>query len=337
VGSQSIGEPSALRPAREGDLAELIALRERTFGRRISPAEWRWKLAGQPSPVANVWVVEAGERLVFQYAGIPTRVRHHGSDALAMVSVDTMTDPDYRRRGLFTSMAAETYSHWRRAGVAFVLGMPNEKSGPGAKVLGFVPVSELRLWVRWLDPFRILTAAAGWRRPRPSPEIDDAVDDARSVDGSLEISPITDAAPLDDLWRRTFYDGVIRDAAWFRWRYLEAVPAWKVLGAFKERHIAGAVAFRLDADPERPSGRIGEVVGADFSVVRALLKAACAELRRRGAVRVVLLIQPVSVLEQAALSTGFIPRRFAFSVQALDLGGDLPRAGHFQGGDFDVV
>jgi hypothetical protein len=322
-----------LRPAGEGDLAELIALRERTLGKGISPAQWRWKLGGQRGPVANVWVAEAGGRLVFQYAGIPTRMRHCGADVMAMVSVDTMTDPGYRRRGLFTTLGAETYAHWRRAGVAFVLGMPNEQSGPGAKALGFVPVSELRRWVRWLDPLGILASAAGWRRPRAAPE----VPAAPVAVGALEIAPITDAAPLDDLWRRTGYEGVIRDAGWFRWRYLEAVPAWNVLGAWNNRHLAGVVTFRLAGDPGRASGTIGEVVAPDFSILRALLKAACTELRRRGALRVTVLSQANSVLEQAALSTGFVPRRYSFSVQALDLGGGLPRAGHFQGGDFDVV
>ena len=333
MGSLRLAEPGALRPAGEADLAQLIALRVRTFGQRISPEQWRWKLGNPRSAVANVWVVEAGGRLVFQYAGIPTPVRHLGTDCLAMVSVDTMTDPDYRRRGLLTRMGAETYEHWRRAGVAFVLGIPNEQWGSRSAALGFVPISELRWWVRWIDPLRMLAASAGLRCAKPAGQ----VSEARSRFPSLEVSPVTDPSPFDDLWRRTGDEGVIRDADWFRWRYLEGVPAWNVLGAWRERQVVGAVAFRLDGNLERPSGTIGEVVALEFSSMRALLSAACESLRHRGAVRVALLIQPGSVLEQAALATGFIPRRFAFSVQAIDLGGGLPRAGHFQGGDFDVV
>lgn len=331
--SHRLAEPGPLRPAGEGDLAQLIALRERTLGQRISPELWRWKLGRPRSPVHNVWVVEAGGRLVFQHAGIPTAVRHLGADCLAMVAVDAMTDPDYRRRGLLTRMGAETYEHWRRAGVAFVLGMPNEQWGSRSAALGFVPVSELRRWVRWLDPMRMLAASAGLRFPRPAGQ----VSQARFRSASLEISPVTDPSPFDDLWRRTGDEGVIRDADWFRWRYLEGVPAWNVLAAWRERQVVGAVAFRLDGDPGRPSGTIGEVAALEFSSLRALLRAACESLRRQGALRVTLLIQPGSVLEQAALATGFIPRRFSFSVQAIDLGGGLPRAGRFQGGDFDVV
>jgi GNAT superfamily N-acetyltransferase len=306
-------EPGALRPANERDLARLIALRQRTFGRTMSPAQWQWKLGHPTSPAANVWVVEAGDRLVFQYAGIPTRVRHLGREALAMVSVDTMTDPDYRRRGLLTRMGRETYEHWRRAGVAFVLGIPNEQWGSRAAALGWVPISELRWWVRWLAPVKL------WARR-----------------ASTDVREVTDPSPFDDLWHRTAAEGVVRDASWYRWRYLQAVPAWTVLGAWRGGELAGALAFRFD-DSGRPSGKIGEVVASDLSTMRALLRAACDRLRRLGAVRVALLAQWNSLLEEAALATGFIPRRFAFSVQALDLGAGLPRAAQFQGGDFDVI
>jgi len=327
-------EPGRLRPALEGDVARLIDLRERTFGRRISPEQWRWKLGRAPSPVANVWVVEAGDRMVFQCAGIPTRVRHLGTDALAMVSVDTMTDPDYRRRGLLTRMGTETYEHWRRAGVSFVLGLPNEQWGSRAGALGWVPVSELRWWVRWLAPLRMLAASVGLPYPRPARRISEG----RASPASIEIRAVTDPSPFDDLWRRTGTEGVIRDANWVAWRYLGAVPAWHVLGAWRGGELAGALAFRLDeTNPERPSGIIGEVVTPDLSTMRVLLRAARDRLREMGAIKVSLLIQWNALLEQAALATGFVPRPYSFSVQAIDLGAGLPRATHFQGGDFDVV
>lgn len=310
-------EPGALRPATDGDVGRLIALRERTFGRSMSPEQWRWKLGRTPSSVANVWVAEAGDRAVFQYAGIPTRFRHLGADVLSMVSVDTMTDPEYRRRGLLSRLGRETYEHWRRAGVAFVLGIPNEQWGSRAAALGWVAISELRWWVRWLAPFRMWPV---------------------STRASIDIREITEPSSFDDLWRRTGAEGVIRDAGWYAWRYLGAVPAWSVLGAWRDGEIAGAVAFRLDdSDPRRASGKIGEVVAVDLSTMRALLRAACDRLRRLGAVKVRLLIQWNDLLEEAALASGFIPRRFSFSVQAVDLGGGLPRAARFQGGDFDVV
>jgi hypothetical protein len=319
-----------LRQAGEGDVDELIALHQRVFHKQTTRERWLWKLGRPRGPVANVWVVEADGRLIFQYAGIPTRVRHCGTECWAMVSVDTMTDPDYRRRGLLTSMGAATYAHWREAGIPFVLGLPNEQWGSRSPALGFTPVSELRWWV-CAGTFRRLAAKAGMRWPRSAP----AVSAERS--GPCQVLPLNDPSPFDELWHRIGEEGVVRDAAWFRWRYLEAVPRWHVLGAWRSRRLVGGAAFRVDANRENPSGTIGEVLASDFATLRLLLAGCREHLRSMGAMRAALLIQPGSSLEEAALASGFLPRPFVFSVRAVDLGGGLPRAARFHGGDFDVV
>jgi hypothetical protein len=319
------------RPAGDEDVDGLTALHKRVFGRTISREQWLWKLRRQPGPVANVWVAEADGSLVFQYAGIPTRFRHRASECWAMIDVDTMTHPDYRRRGLLTQGGALTYDHWRRAGISFTIGLPNEQWGSRTSALGWAGLGELRWWIRWLDPVRVLAAKVGLRWPR-SPR---APRKLRS--GGLHILPIDDPTPFDELWDRTGDEGIVRNAAWFRWRYLEAVPKWNVLGAWQSDRLVGGVAFHLDAIRDCPSGLVGEVLGSRFEVMRLLLRRSCEELRAMGAVRVAMLIQPGSALEEAALATGFLPHQWVFSVEAVDLGGGLPRASRFQGGDFDVV
>lgn len=329
-GPSARGDNWTFRPYNEGDLDGLIALHRRVFGRTISPAQWRWKLASQPGPVANVWVAEADGRLVFQYAGIPARVRHQAADRWAMIDVDTMTDPDYRRRGLLTQGGARTYRSWKEAGIAFTFGLPNEQWGSRTKALGWVRLGELRWWVRWLDPVRLMAARAGvyWpgRRGGPSEE----------TENGLRFAAVQDPSPIDDLWSRLCEEGVIRNTAWFRWRYLEAVPPWTVLAAWESRELLGCVAFHLD-ERDRRSGLIGEVLAPSFEVSRLLLGQSCRALRRMGASRAALLVQSRSDLEEAALSAGFLPRRWSFSIEAVDLGGGLPWTAQFQGGDFDVV
>jgi hypothetical protein len=329
----------SFRPAEDADIDGLTALHQRVFGRTISREQWIWKLRGQPGPVAGVWVAEADGRLVFQYAGIPTRFRHRGSECLAMVDVDTMTHPDYRRRGLLTQGARVTYDHWKKAGIAFTIGLPNEQWGSRTAALGWVNLGELRWWIRWLDPMALLAMKAGLhgpgRGPPRSPTLSPRPKEPHSSE--LELSYIEDPAPLDELWSRTSEEGVVRDAAWFRWRYIAAVPKWSVLGAWTPHGLVGAAAFHVDAIRECPSGLVGEVVASTFDVARQLLRRSCEELRAIGALRVAMLIQPGSMLEEAALATGFLPHRWTFSVDAVDLGGGLPRASRFQGGDFDVV
>ena len=40
-----------------------------------------------------------------------------------------MTDPEYRRQGILTAIARLAYDTWRKAGIPFVLGLPNEQWG----------------------------------------------------------------------------------------------------------------------------------------------------------------------------------------------------------------
>jgi len=303
-----------VRPAAPTDLDGLLALHQRVFGRALSREQWEWKLR-LPGPTPNVWVAALGTRILAQYAAIPTRFRHRGADRTAMVSVDTMTDPELRRRGLLGSLATAAYAQWRSAGVPFVVGLPNEQWGSRTHALGWAPVSELRWWVRWLVPF-------GGSRSR----------DAFHGDRLVE-----DSAGLDDLWPRIADEGVVRDAAWFSWRYSRAVPAWSVVTARRGDAAVGAAAFHVDANPSRPSGLLGEVVGVDRNARRALLAGIDARLRQRGAVRAAILLQTGSELEPDALASGYLPRPSTFVVQAVDLGGGVPRAARFQGGDFDVV
>jgi len=302
-----------IRPAREDDLPGLLDLHRRVFGRPLPAEERRWKLADQPSPVPNVWVAEVDGRIVFQFAGIPVRFHHRGRERWAMQSVDTMTDPEHRRRGLLTRTATETFEHWRRAGVAFVFGVPNQNWRSRLGALGFAAIGEVRWWVRWLGPLRSLAARVGLTGDPPS--------------------TLPDATPLDSLWAATLDEGVVKDAAWHRWRYLAAPRPFQIIGAWSGQRLAGAAALRCQG----ASAIVAEVQACEARAAPALLKDACRLAGAQNASRVALLIHAGTPLEQAALAAGFIPRPWGFPVVAADLGGGLPRAALFQGGDFDVI
>jgi hypothetical protein len=328
-----------VRPAGPDDVEGLLALHQRVFEQPLSRAQWEWKRGwkhGSGSDASNVWLAEKDGRILAQYAGIPTRVRHRGVDTRAIVSVDTMTDPAFRRIGLLGQLGTACYRHWREAGFAFVMGLPNEQWGSRAAALGWTKITELRWWVRWLDPISLCAARIGLARSRPEARV--AVGSAREGDGAKDLRPIHDAAVLDDIWPRIADEGIVRDGPWFSWRYLEAEPRWSVLGLWRGERICGAAAFRRRSEAAQPtSGLIGEVVALDRRARRELLAGACRRLREAGCVRAALLVQPGTDLEPAALASRFLPRRSPFTVEAVDLGGDLPRAARFQGGDFDVV
>ena len=72
------------------------------FAHDAGLAHWRWKLRRSPSETANVWLAAVDGKAVFHYGGIPLRFALDGPITTAMISVDAMTAPEFRRRGLLT-------------------------------------------------------------------------------------------------------------------------------------------------------------------------------------------------------------------------------------------
>jgi GNAT superfamily N-acetyltransferase len=65
------------------------------------------------------------------YGVFPIKLQKDGKELLAAQSGDTMTHPDHRGKGLFVSLANETYKLAKELGVHFIFGFPNENSYPG--------------------------------------------------------------------------------------------------------------------------------------------------------------------------------------------------------------
>jgi GNAT acetyltransferase-like protein len=65
------------------------------------------------------------------YGAIPCIFAINGEEILAAQSADTMTHPDHRKKGLFTTLATRTYSLAREQKIQFIFGFPNQNSLPG--------------------------------------------------------------------------------------------------------------------------------------------------------------------------------------------------------------
>lgn len=87
-----------------------------------------------------------GDKMVAHYACIPTKMVIDGHVSLGMLSMATVTHPDYRGRGLFRMLAGMTYSYGAENGYEFVIGVANANSFPGfIKHLNFKFIAQLEL------------------------------------------------------------------------------------------------------------------------------------------------------------------------------------------------
>ena len=343
-----------IRAYQPGDEHALVALFARVFGRSITEAHWLWKLKGRPSPVENVWLAVHDDRPIFQYAGIPVHYRLPNGERHAMVSVDTMTDPHFQRRGLLTQVGQYAYDAWRAAGVSFVIGLPNQRWGSRTGALGWVELFPLQWLVRPLRPASMIArrvTAPAVSRFTPLDAIWNSYWTRRSQhDATIHIRPVTDAGPeFDALWQAAC-DGipisVVRDSAWVAWRYLNPPSFdYRLLLAERAGQPVGYAAYRLDESSGRKVGALAELfVGRDDVKARDMfVRRVVEELRAAGAEVVATLAVPGAALYRAFRRAGFFPRA-AFSVQIVPLQPDLPmeilrdpQQWSLAGGDFDVI
>jgi len=343
-----------IRPYRADDERDLVGLFQRAFGHPITEDHWRWKLQRQPATVDNVWLAVSDGKPVFQYAGIPTRFWLAQTPATAMVSVDTMTAPEFRRRGLLTQVASQVYAQWRESGVAFVIGLPNEQWGSRAAALGWRPLFPLKWLFRPLRPEAILA------RRLNMPIVKRAAFPAalwnRFLQHRLRRDPHTQTEPVgnadesfDRVWARcksgwTF--STVRDADWVSWRFLSA-PArtYELTLARRAGEPVGYTAHRLVGTAERKSAYLAELFVArmDEASRDALLFDLIERLRPLEAEAVITLAVPGTPFFHWLRGAGFFPGR-GFSVQLVPLREDLrvdrmldPKQWNLSGADFDVI
>jgi hypothetical protein len=343
-----------IRPWHQGDELELTQLFQRAFGRAISVDHWSWKLRSELHAFDNVWLAVNEDKPIFQYAGIPIRFNLANRQVQAVVSVDTMTAPEFRRRGLLTLVAQKAYSTWREAEVAFVIGLPNENWGSRARALGWQPLFPLQWLVRPLRPEVILARRMRWPalrrvsllgyawnaalRHRVRPAADIQVEQVRQA-GSV----------FDRIWERCKADWMfctIRDRRWVQWRYFSAPSRrYEITVARQDGVPTGYLAHAAVHSEAGVSAYMAELCAAraDVATRNSLLADLIDRLRETPAGSLHTLAIPGTSEFSWLRRAGFLPRE-AFTVQFVPLMSSLPveqmldrQRWSLTGADFDVV
>jgi hypothetical protein len=342
-----------IRRYRSGDEHALTALFDAVFGRRMSEREWRWKLAPTPNP-PNVWLATHAERPIFQYAAIPTRFEIGGRASDVMVAVDAMTAPAFRRRGLLTNVVARAHEAWRDAGIAFVLGLPNEQWGSRTRALGWRELFPLQWLARPLRPEALIArrvSLPAMRNIRMFGAVWDRFANrnlARRAD--IEVTETVGAGPeFDVIWERCRGDtafSAVRDAAWIERRIMSSPTRnYQVLLAHQRNVPTASLTYSLNRSDGRTTAQLTEILAAEGDAASrgALLLELLRRLREHDADLVYTLAVPGTPLFAWFRSAGFV-RGPSFGVQLVPLATDVPferlrdaRAWRLTGADFDVA
>jgi GNAT superfamily N-acetyltransferase len=330
------------RPLTAADLPRLRDLFAASFGMNRSHDYDRWRFLDTPFGLAPTVVADDGEKLAGSYTIWPTMLNIGGEIVRGGQSMDTMTHPDYRGKGLFTRLAIACFDQLREEGYEALYGFPNENSYPGfIKRLNWDHVGDVPHWNRPITPLE--------DKPAPLPALSRIGTRVvlRTHVGALQVETAKpDTAAIDAILSRHTESKdlcrIERNAAWYAWRY--APPNgrfYRWLSASKSGEPQGFAIIGSDAGKQDGGeAQLCERAGNDDAKAALVAEAVrwCYDTRRRSLKTIT---NDPSVIAALRLN-GFI-RRSQMRTIIKPLGTRLLKANihnfdawRFMGGDFDV-
>jgi GNAT superfamily N-acetyltransferase len=238
-----------------------------------------WRFVDTPAGVIPGMVALDGDRVIASYTAWPITLRIGGETVQGAQSMDTMTDPDFRGRGLFVALAAASYAMMAEAGYDIIYGFPNDSSFPGfMRRLEWTHIGDVPVLKRvvaplpaMLDPVPLMTVKA-WHGRLDS-----------DTDWTIEETDVS-AATLAGLPRRSRDDDVHlrRDTAWFAWRYhSHSQNPYRMITVHRDRVPRAALVYHEEGN----RGVLAETLGDTAALQAGILR--YVQLARQRGVRVI--------------------------------------------------
>lgn len=190
-------EIRALDAGSPDELSSVLELFKLVYRWDLGTAFYRWRFLDNPFGSPLVTLLWDGATLAGHYAASPMIGWYGGRDIPAAQSMTTMTHPEYRNRGVFTTLATDLYARMEAQGIQMIWGLPNTQSHYGfVTKLGWRDVALLFTMTRVL----------------------------KDTDRAGEVEELAGVpASATSLWQRSD-DGRVfasrRDERYLRWRYV---------------------------------------------------------------------------------------------------------------------
>lgn len=203
------------------------------------------------------------ERLAAIYASLPGNFRIGEERRLGLQSLDTLTAPDFRGKGLFVTLAKQTFERAAESGAALIYGFPNGSSAHGFfKKLGWHSLDPVPFLIR---PLRLDYVASRFKLSDDVRRFVPNFPLRNPLGGLFGGSSIREVNAADErmtrLWQRfARHVGVAvdRDAAYLDWRvFHKPGEAYRALVVEDGHEIRALCVFAVK---EKHGGRIGYVM-----------------------------------------------------------------------------
>lgn len=297
----------------DGDEKLIIPLLREVFGEQQTLEHWQWRYKENPSGFyKNIWLMMDRGRVVGHYAIIPQRMMIQGKEYLCAQSLGTATHTDYRRRGIFETLANKTYQHAAKEhNILIVYGFAVEASYYGlVRKLGWRKFFPIKRLVRILDADAFFKGKSkvkkiffkAYSRLRKAKEREEYTYNVEKVNRYRE-----DCDDFLDKVSKRFQVMTVRDSRYLNWRFFQRPERSYVNFVCKnnEGRILGYLVLRQHDN-------IGHIIDLltieDKDAIEDLIKKAFDFFRNKSAVAIYYGLPPHNPYYEVFRAHGFIDR-----------------------------
>jgi len=249
-----------VREYRESDKQGIFDLRNAVYGEPFDEREWEWKFEKGPFKPAQILVAESDNAIVGIRPTILLPVKSGKEVSIAGLNVDVMTHPEFRGRGIFSTLVQESFKLLNEQGINFAFTFPNENSYPGyVRKLQWLHVCSLLLLAKPLNINNIVKKYI----KNPSLQKPTALL-MRSINSTLLSERLSSANGLqinriysfddhfDELWRKAssqFNLVVVRDKKYLNWRYIDRPgQEYTIFSAQRGKDLVGYIILKSNVE-----------------------------------------------------------------------------------------
>jgi len=280
----------SIRPYKEGDEEGILELRKAIDPPRKHDRErwmrwWHWMYKDNPAGNGKIWLADCNGKIVGHSAVIPVVMKIGSETVTGFQSIDTMTHPDWRRQGIYETLAKKTYAEAAKEGVHIGYRFPNKNSHPIAiKKLNWFDVANKQIVFKpyhWRNTIRLrvknkfLARLLAIGAILVFNKISVRTQGASMVEG-LTITQVSSFDKrIDGLWNRIsnqYPIMVVRNKDYLNWRYC-AVPNidYSIYVAEKAKEICGYLVLRCLLMEQTKVGRIFDILAESEQIAQCLI------------------------------------------------------------------
>ncbi len=314
------------REYQTGDEAGIRNLFHLVFNKKMSVEHGDWQYTKNPAGESIIYVADSGQDVVGHFALMPVRMKIGDQNCIGGYTLDAMTHPDYKRQGIFPTLAKEIYGRAVERGMHFLYAFENENSYPPviAKLGHHDIYRGIPLWARVLSWQNVIekhlvgsefVARLAGRCAGLVTSVFSGTVPKRNTYSIHEVTSFDER--FNELWKDCSGHGsimAIRDREYLTWRYIQKPEQqYAIFVAEKGEKLTGYIILKCVQELGLYTGFIMDVLTRpeEPQAARELISSALGYFKEKTVDVVGCLMVPGAAYSRLLGKAGFIrvPRR----------------------------